>query len=124
MKSDLKNLQPRVKSWLSRVFGSAVLHRKERAFRFVEEAVELAQALGLSREEIIRVVDYVMSREVGEIRQEIGGSFVTLLAVCVCERVDAGEAACDEMDRAETPEIVDKVLTKQREKKQAGVAVG
>ncbi len=45
---------------------------------------ELVQAVGTSREDALRLVEYVYTRPVGELRQEIGGVMVTLAALAEC----------------------------------------
>jgi len=126
----LSTLQMRVKTWLLRVFVDGgvysrqeVLGRRERSLRFLEEAIELVQATGLTEEEITRVVRYVMGRPTGEISQEIGGTLFTLLGLCVAEEIDAGSAIEKELSRAETPEIIQRVRNRQREKRVAGVGL-
>lgn len=63
---------------------------EERARRFLEEAVELCQAVGVTREQAAIVADYVYGRETGKPFQEIGGVMVTLN--CLAEVV--GESVC------------------------------
>lgn len=53
-----------------------------RVFRFLEEAVELAQSLGCTEEEARRVVNYVFTRPKGDPAQEVGGTLVTLAVMC------------------------------------------
>lgn len=69
-------------AWAQRVFPSVQGGESGfvamRARRFLEEAVELAQAAGVTAEEADAVRAYVFSRPAGDIRQEIGGVMVTL----------------------------------------------
>lgn len=75
--------QQRVVAWATRAFGSnVVLDKQERGFRFVEEALELAQAGGISRDDVLKLVDYVYNRPVGSIDREIGGTLTTLAVLC------------------------------------------
>jgi len=62
----------------------------ERARRFLEEAIELCQAVGVTREQADTVADYVYGRETGKPFQEIGGVMVTLN--CLAEVL--GESVC------------------------------
>jgi hypothetical protein len=75
--------QQRAFEWCRRAFGVSVAeNRPERAARFLEEAIELAQVVGLPEEAAARLVRHIYSRPVGEIRQEVGGVSVTLLILC------------------------------------------
>lgn len=65
--------------WGIRCFGvDHMRNRRIRALRFAEEAVELAQACGVSEEKAAELVHVVYSRPQGTIHQELGGSMVTL----------------------------------------------
>lgn len=76
--------QDRVAPWLQECFGPEIAaNRIERNHRFLEEALELVQANGCTRDEAHQLVDYVFSRPVGELRQEVGGVMVTLAALCL-----------------------------------------
>jgi hypothetical protein len=62
-----------------RCFGvKAVVNLEERSARFLEESVELCQAVGLEEEAAISVVKYVYARPTGEVPQEVGGVAMTL----------------------------------------------
>jgi hypothetical protein len=63
--------------WAVRCFGTKHVYDKEaRALRLLEEAVELAQALGVPAEKCKLCVDVVYSRPVGVPEQELGGVMV------------------------------------------------
>jgi hypothetical protein len=65
--------QHRVEEWLTACFPAAVrTNRQERTHRFLEEALELAQANGCSREHAMALVDYVYSRPEGRPELEVG----------------------------------------------------
>lgn len=92
--------QRAVKDWASRTFGAAVaLDGRERAQRFVEEAIELAQACDLHEEDVREILARVYSRPVGEMTQEVGGVGVTLLALCEAAGVSADDAESAELAR-------------------------
>lgn len=62
------NFQGQVKQWLVTCFGPEVLNDKPlRSWRFIEEALELVQACGCPKDEVLKTVDYVYGRPVGEI---------------------------------------------------------
>lgn len=74
--------QDRVVTWAQECFRRPDSMRiEQRAFRFIEEALELVQSAGTSKEEVLRLVDYVFARPIGEVAQEIGGVMVTLAAL-------------------------------------------
>jgi hypothetical protein len=85
----------------------------ERRDRFGEEANELQQALGQTREEAHRLVDYTYDRPAGEVQKEIGAAALTLASLCV----EGGwnMMACAEADLAalQTPEKIAKVRAKR-----------
>jgi hypothetical protein len=68
-------------------------------YRFLEEALELAQAIGCSSEDAHRLVDYVFSREVGQPELEVGGVMVTLAGLCSASGIDMNDAADRELER-------------------------
>ncbi len=80
--SERDGLQTQAYLWVVSTFGVAVAQPRERAMRFIEEAIELAQAAGITFDEVARLVTYVFSRPVGEPAQEVGGVGVTLLSYC------------------------------------------
>jgi len=81
--------QERVQPWLMACFGEMIAgDREERNHRFLEEALELVQALGCSASEAHQLVDYVYGRDVGEPAQEVGGVMVTLAALCLANKLD------------------------------------
>lgn len=88
--------QARVKKWLVACFGKVIANdRRERSHRFLEEALELYQACGCPKAEALQMVDYVYSRPVGEIKQEIGGVLLTVAGLADAHSIDqevAGEA--------------------------------
>ena len=80
---ELDYYQENIKDWTISCFGKDVASNKaERNYRFIEEALELVQACGCTKEECLQLVDYVYGRDKGEVEQEMGGAFITLLALC------------------------------------------
>lgn len=65
-------------AWAHRVFGETALRRDERALRFAEEALELAQAEGVGRETMLRLVERVWSRPSGDRVREFDQACATL----------------------------------------------
>jgi hypothetical protein len=111
------DFQSRVGKSCRDLFGLKVANNIEtRCYRFLEEALELVQALGCTREAALKLVDYVYGRPKGVLNQEIGGTMVTLAALC--EAVDRSMSVCGdiEIERCETPEMRAKILAKQTSK--------
>jgi hypothetical protein len=107
--------QTRVEDWMLATFGVSIsTNRMERNFRFFEEATELVQAGGMSQEDAHRLVDYVYGRPVGELPQEIGGTMVTIAALCSAYGINLGEAAEAELDRCWIN--IEKIRAKQAQK--------
>ena len=91
---EFRKFQNRVEDWMLKVFGKEVLNdKKERTHRFIEEAVELAQVMGYTKEEMQAMIEYVYARPVGEITQEVGGVLHCLAALCTAENVSMNGAA-------------------------------
>lgn len=98
----LERLQFRVGQWVLRTFGEKVLYdQEERGLRHVEEAIELAQALNVSRDRVLRLVNVVYDKPVGEVEQEIAGSLVTLLALGNALKINVLAAGEKEVVRIE-----------------------
>ena len=107
--------QSRVAAWMNACFGPAISADKvERNHRFLEEALELVQALGCSREDCLQLVNYVYDRPVGEPSQEVGGVMVTLAALCLASGLDMDGAAETELARVWTK--IDVIRAKQAAK--------
>lgn len=107
--------QQQVKPWLLSCFGEEIASdRSERNHRFLEEALELVQACGCTKEEAIQLVDYVYGRPLGEPHQEVGGVMVTLAALCLAQKLDMHEAGATELKRIWTK--VEQIRAKQAAK--------
>lgn len=95
--------QKRVDHWLLSCFGLTIARDSaERNHRFLEEALELAQACDCTKEEALQLVDYVFDREKGEVEQEVGGVMNTLAALCLARDIDMMDAGHIELDRCWT----------------------
>lgn len=97
---DRDSRQAQVIRWCARTFGEAVaVDKRERAERFLEEALELAQACGVDVARVSSISRHVYSKPVGEIDQEIGGVGVTLLALAENYGISADMAERNELTR-------------------------
>jgi len=93
--------QDRVRAWLTHCFGFRIAtDKRERSWRFFEEAIELAQAVGMTESECRELITYVYGRDRGEIKQEVGGVMLTLSALCSAHLINMDTAADDELKRA------------------------
>lgn len=91
--------QQKVLAWALENFGPVALNRDERAARLVEEAIEVAQAEGLSLEVLQRIAERVYSRPAGKLAQEIGGLAITLDALAENCGLSVDQSANDELER-------------------------
>ena len=109
-----------IREWLLRTFGPLNATSTERYKRFLEEAIELVQT-GLPIGETIKIVSYVYSKPVGEVKQEIGGVSLALLALCESLNISAEDTESDELNRIifTIPEVFQK---KHNLKVEAGIA--
>lgn len=107
--------QQRVEEWLEACFPLSVrLDRAERTHRFLEEALELAQANGCGRDDAIALVDYVFGRPKGDPQQEVGGVMVTLASLCSASDIHMDEAGDTELARNWTR--IETIRAKQQSK--------
>jgi len=114
---NMRDFQDRVCEWIVKCFPpSLYASKRERALRFLEEAMELAQAEGLTRLDVARMAGYVFNRPVGGTQQEVGGVMVTLAALCWNENIYLDVAAKREIERIEDSAIMEKIRAKQRSK--------
>lgn len=110
--------QGRVSDWVRRCFGDAIAYdMTERSFRFLEEALELVQSVGCTKEQAQALVDYVYSRPRGTTKQEVGGVQVTLAAFCSAADIDMAHEGEQELRRVDTPELIQKIRRKQASKR-------
>jgi len=110
--------QTLVRRWVVRAFGEDVANdRAERTHRFLEEALELAQATECTQEQAHLLVEYVYGRPMGKPGQEVGGTLLTLAALCSARSIDMNVEAAAEITRVNKPETLEKIRRKQEAKK-------
>ena len=80
----------------------------------MEESIELFQAVGMPKEKIIDLVEYVYSKPTGESFQEIGGVMVTLAALC--ESLGHSMEFAGETELKRIWRNIDKIREKQKGK--------
>lgn len=108
--------QDRVDDWIVECFGDTIRgDLLERADRFTEEALELAQTMpGFTAERAHALVDYVFARPIGERGQEVGGVMNTLAALCNITDLRIEDEAERELARVWTK--VEQIRAKQKAK--------
>lgn len=108
--NDMSEFQFRVHAWMLECFGSEVAaDRRERGHRFLEESLELSQAIGCTREEAHQLVEYVFNRPAGDPGQEVGGVMLTLAALCTATPASMLTEGEIELRRVNTPEMNAKI---------------
>lgn len=113
----ITSYQQRVEEWLEACFPPSVRsNRVERTHRFLEEALELAQANGCSRDDAIALVDYVFGRPMGDPKLEVGGVMVTLASLCSASEIHMDEAG--DMELARNWQRIEAIRVKQQSKPQ------
>jgi len=78
--------------WALDIFGPVVRGARYQAFRLLEEALELGQALGLTREDALRTVDWVFGRPPGSVLVEIGDVRLSLDILAETQGIDCAHA--------------------------------
>lgn len=117
-------VQASVASWVVTTLGPDVARNgRERALRLAEEVAELCQAVGLGKDQLHALVEYVYSRPVGVVAQEVGGVVVTLAALTEALGLNLAECANRELRRIHEPEVVERVRRRQAEKREAGMTL-
>lgn len=96
----MMTFKERVSQWARMCFGDeAVENKRERCNRFIEEALELCQALDMPKEDALALVEYVYGRPKGEAHQEMGGVMLTLALLSKVSDVNMNLAGEDELRR-------------------------
>lgn len=115
-------LQQRVQPWVLQCLGADSANDIPlRAHRYCEEAIELVQASGRTREEVLQIVEWVYQREPGELHQEVGGVMITLAALCLANDIDMHAEADRELARVWP--LSDAIRAKQELKPKFGEGV-
>lgn len=109
--------QERVRGWALSCFDVDTVNDKtERAYRFLEEALELVQALGITKGEALVLLNYTFGRPAGDTLQECGGVMVTLAALCGSVGLDMEREGEAELRRVMQPEVIKRIRQKQQTK--------
>lgn len=82
-------LQERVRKFTMECFGHHNTYdRRERAFRFGEEALEVMQAAGLTTKDILALLEHVYSQKPGYLRKELANAHITLLSLATANSIE------------------------------------
>ena len=116
MTNEIKaRLQTNLAHWLERCLGrQTLLSRKDRAIRVLEEAIELAQAAGISRDKALEQLDHTYGRPKGRPGQEIAGVLNAALLAAEAYGYDGLTLGLDELARAE--DAIDVIRQKNQSK--------
>lgn len=88
--------------WAVEMFGDIALDRRERVMRFVEEAIELAEAMSLTSSELQAIMVRVYNRPSGNVARELGQCQVTLECLARAIGVDLEDEATKEFHRIQS----------------------
>lgn len=117
MSRNMTDFEQYVGEWCVECFGKTTADDvSERNWRFLEEALELVQALGGEASDAHNLVDYVFARKPGVPEQEVGGVMVTLAALTFARRLNLARCAVRELGRILEPETMEKIRAKHRTK--------
>jgi NTP pyrophosphatase (non-canonical NTP hydrolase) len=92
--------QAQVAEWCAAAFGAE--HQAsvpQRGLRMLEEAIEAFQATSGDRAVAHKLIDYIFDKEPGELRQELGGLGITVLALAAAAGLSADDAEAAELAR-------------------------
>ena len=88
--------------WAERTFGSIARDPQERALRFIEEAIELVDAVGLPAVSILSIVGRVYDRPQGVLPKEVGQAMLTLKCLAEVFSIDADAEERYELTRIQS----------------------
>jgi hypothetical protein len=89
-------------TWAHKTFGDTALDPRERALRFIEEAIELAHASDIDHVTLQAIVKRVWSRPPGDVPREIGQALATLELLAKATGIDADAEATKEFHRVQS----------------------
>lgn len=110
---DLNGYQDRVAAAHHALFHDDPTDVPERLARFMEEANEACQALGMTREDAHKLVDYTYDRPTGIPSKEIGAAMLTLASLCVVAGYDLMSCAEHDLWKLQQPETIARIRAKR-----------
>jgi len=96
------DVQKRTRRWVESRLGIAAMNVHERGLRSAEENIELVQCCGVTEQQYINIVRHVYGKPVGDVRQELGGAGMTLLAIADSVGYVLSECVDSELRRVES----------------------
>jgi hypothetical protein len=112
--------QAQIFAWTQRAFSEAqAISLPQRALRLLEEAVEAFQSVGGDPAMAHRLVDYVFSRPIGVLHQELGG-----VSVCVLALAAAAGLSADVEEHREVQRVLSKPISEFTQRNAAKNAAG
>lgn len=114
--------QALVFDWIEDFYGPEWTNLGERCCRFIEEAIELVQAVGLPKEMVLKLVDRCYNKEKGEIQQELGGASMTLTALAEALKLSREGCESIEIDHCFNADK-EKFRAKHLKKQEAGLTI-
>lgn len=88
--------------WAVDTFGTIAFDPQERALRFIEEAIELVDAIGLPQVAVESIARRVYDRPQGVPQKEFGQAMLTLELLAEVFYIDAREESANEFKRVQT----------------------
>jgi hypothetical protein len=90
----MRQFQQQWRLWMIECYPTEIIDDpKEALRRFAEESFEMMQSLGMTKEEVLFMLDYVYVREKGEPSQEAAGALNCLVTLCNQQKIDLGQTA-------------------------------
>ena len=86
--------------WAYNNFGPNAVDKIERSRRVIEECLELVQAVGLAKEEAVKILDHVYSQEPGRKDHELGDTLFVLYALAYSLQLSTAECSRHAFHRA------------------------
>lgn len=112
--------QATVVAWASAAFGTEqTTNIEQRGLRLAEETIEACQAAGCDAAMLHKLIDYVYSRPVGAVAQELGG-----VGLCTLAMANAAGLSADAIEQAEVARVLAKPIqmfsARNKDKNDAG----
>jgi hypothetical protein len=97
--ASMQSFQVQWAIWMQHCYPIELINNpKEASQRFSEEAIEAMQAMEMTKDEVIAMVEYVFGREKGEPAQEAAGTLSCLATLCNQRKIDLGKAALADLN--------------------------
>lgn len=109
----MNQFQNDMAAWGLEVLGSMTMNdQRVRAYRFLEEALELAQACGVTTDNVDSLVDYTFAHPVGEVDDEIGGTLATIALLATSFGYNLDLCAAKQLSKIQETAKIAKIRSK------------